>query len=223
MSDPRAQLQRTLGHGFADPALLDEALTHRSASGRNNERLEFLGDALLNAVIGEALYRRLPRANEGDLSRLRALLVKEDTLAEVAREFALGEHLRLGAGELKSGGHRRASILADALEALFGAIYLDSDFATCRAVILALFDARLRCLPEPAELKDPKTRLQEFRQARGESLPVYHVLSTAGEAHAQSFTVACELDDRRSVAVGTSRRKAEQEAARRLLEELESP
>ncbi|HMV38840.1 MAG TPA: ribonuclease III [Plasticicumulans sp.] len=216
-----ARLEPALGHRFRDPALRDAALTHRSAGGSNNERLEFLGDALLGCVIGEALYQRLPRAPEGDLTRLRALLVREATLAELARELALGDALALGGSELKSGGYRRASILADAFEALIGAIYLDSDFETCRRVVLALFGPRLDALPSPSELKDPKTRLQEYLQARQQPLPAYRIVEVSGEAHAQTFTVECTCSGLPAVvASGTSRRKAEQEAAGRMLATL---
>ncbi|PWV63369.1 RNAse III [Plasticicumulans acidivorans] len=218
--DPSVRLSRRLGHAFHDPALLAAALTHRSAGGSNNERLEFLGDALLNCIIGEAVFRLQPHASEGDLSRLRALLVREDTLAELARELDIGECLHLGSGELKSGGYRRASILADAVEALLGAIYLDSDFETCKGVVLALYAQRLDHLPAAAELKDPKTRLQEYRQARQQPLPAYRVIAVAGEAHAQTFTVECACGDLIVMATGSSRRKAEQSAARQALEQL---
>jgi ribonuclease-3 len=211
---------RILGYGFSDPRLLGEALTHRSAAGRNNERLEFLGDAILNFVIAAELYRRYPQAREGELSRLRATLVKRDTLAGLARDLTLGEYLHLGSGELKSGGFRRDSILADTLEAVFGAVYLDSEMATCQHLILRLYHAQLTDLPTAAELKDPKTRLQEYLQAQQRGLPVYNVVAVTGEAHAQSFTVECSVDQMRTVAVGSSRRRAEQEAARQALELL---
>lgn len=215
------RLERALGHRFRDSSLRAAALTHRSAGGSNYERLEFLGDALLGCVIGEALFLRVPRAPEGDLTRLRAQLVREDTLAELARDLDLGEALALGGGELKSGGYRRASILADALEALIGAIYLDSDFETCRRVVLALYRPRLDALPAPAELKDSKTRLQEFQQARQLPLPSYRIVEVSGEAHAQTFTVECACPGLEAVvASGSSRRKAEQAAARRVLDVL---
>lgn len=220
MSDSTARLCHALGYEFHHPSLLEEALTHRSAGVRNNERLEFLGDALLNCVIAEELFRAHPRATEGELSRLRASLVKEDTLARLARDLSLGDYLRLGSGELKSGGYRRASILADAQEAVFGAVYLDSDFQTCRQLILRLYQPYLVNLPEAAELKDPKTRLQEYLQSRQQALPVYQVLEIIGEPHTQSFKVECIVDDMRTVALGKSRRKAEQEAAQRALEQL---
>lgn len=211
----------TLGHRFRTDELLVTALTHRSAAGSaSNERLEFLGDALLSMVIAEVLYRRYPRADEGELSRLRATLVKGDTLAGIARELQLGDYLRLGEGELKSGGYRRTSILADALEAVFAAVYLDSDLAACRRLILKLYRQRLEALPPVAELKDPKTRLQERLQASQRPLPVYQVLAISGAPHERRFTIECRLDDLRVVAEGSSRRKAEQEAARKALEQL---
>jgi ribonuclease-3 len=219
VNPPIARLCQALGYAVRDTQLLAEALTHRSAAGRNNERLEFLGDAILNFVIAAELFRSYPQASEGELSRLRANLVKGDTLAKLARELVLGDYLRLGSGELKSGGFRRTSILADALEAIFGAVYLDSDFETCRGLILGLYRYRLAELPAVDELKDPKTRLQEYLQARQQALPVYNVLAVSGEAHAQSFTVECYIAGAlRTIAVGTSRRKAEQEAARQALE-----
>lgn len=211
---------RALGYLFRQPQLLEEALTHRSAGGRNNERLEFLGDSILNFVIAAELYATHPRAAEGELSRLRATLVREETLAELAQRLNLGDHLRLGSGEMKSGGFRRASILADALEAVFGAVYLDSDFETCQRLILRHYQERLAALPAVSELKDPKTRLQEYLQARQRALPLYQVLEISGEDHAQSFKVECVVDAVRTVAVGSTRRRAEQEAARRALELL---
>jgi ribonuclease-3 len=214
----RAKLSDTLGFEFREPRLLEEALTHCSAAGRNNERLEFLGDSILNFVIAESLFKAYPLASEGELSRLRASLVKRDTLAELARDLSLGECLKLGSGELKSGGFRRASILADALEAIFGAVYRDAGFEACQRLILALYRGRLAELPAAGELKDPKTRLQELLQAQQRALPVYNVLEVTGEAHAQHFTVECAAESVRTVAVGTTRRKAEQEAARKALE-----
>lgn len=196
-------------------------MTHRSSAGQpNNERLEFLGDALLNCVVALTLYERYPQASEGDLSRLRATLVKGDTLAGIAGELELGSCLHLGDGELKSGGYRRHSILADALEAVFGAVYLDSDFDTCRQRILHLYEPRLAALPPVSELKDPKTRLQEQLQAQQRSLPVYSVLAVDGEPHAQRFTIECTVEDLTTVAEGSSRRKAEQTAAREMLERI---
>jgi ribonuclease-3 len=207
-----------LGYEFNQPRLLENALTHRSANGRSNERLEFLGDSVLNFVIAEELYNSNPQASEGELSRLRASLVKGEALAEIAAGLNLGDYLRLGPGELKSGGSRRASILADTLEAIFGALYLDGGFQACRNRILCLYRERLAELPPVGDLKDPKTRLQEYLQARQQALPVYSVLNVAGEAHAQHFTVECSTERVRTVAIGTSRRRAEQEAARKALE-----
>jgi len=215
-----AQLCAALGYVFQQSDLLEEALTHRSASPRNNERLEFLGDALLNLVMAECLFQRYPQASEGELSRLRATLVKGETLAELARGLKLGENLWLGQGELKSGGPRRESILADALEAIFAAVYLDGGLEACRTLILNLYRDSLEGLTSAGELKDPKTRLQEYLQARQQPLPLYSVLKIRGEPHAQSFTVECAVADHRGVAVGSSRRKAEQDAARQVLEQL---
>jgi ribonuclease-3 len=212
-----AKLCRTLGYQFRQPQLLEEALTHRSFGGYNNERLEFLGDSILNLVIAAELFRSYPQASEGELSRLRASLVKGDTLARLARDIGLGDYLRLGSGELKNGGFRRDSILSDALEAVFGAVYLDAGFEICCSLILRLYGEGLNKLPAVDELKDPKTRLQEYLQARQQALPVYSVLAVTGQAHAQSFTVECSIDKLRTVAVGTSRRRAEQEAARQAL------
>lgn len=215
-----AQLCAALAYVFRQPELLEEALTHRSASPRNNERLEFLGDALLSLVMAECLFQRYPQASEGELSRLRANLVKGETLAELARSLKLGENLRLGQGELKSGGPQRESILADALEAIFAAVYLDGGLNACRALILHLYRDCLEGLASASESRDPKTRLQEYLQARQQPLPVYTVLEIRGEPHAQSFTVECAVADHRAVAVGSNRRKAEQDAARQVLEQL---
>ena len=219
-----ARLQRVLGYEFADTALLELALTHRSAGNRNNERLEFLGDSILNHIVAESLYRKFPEAREGDMSRMRSSLVKGDTLAEVARELELGEHLLLGAGERKSGGKRRGSILADALEAVIGAILLDSNVEACRERVLAWFDSRLKTLDLKAEGadKDPKTRLQEYLQGRRKPLPEYELLGVLGDDHDQQFHVACRLDKPALVVegAGSSRRKAEQAAAKTALERL---
>jgi len=216
-------LQQRLTYQFADAALLQQALTHRSFSGRNNERLEFLGDGLLNFVIGDALYACKPRDEEGALSRLRASLVREETLAKLARELELGEFLQLGESELKSGGFRRDSILADAFEAILGAIFLDGGFERAREVALHLYTALLNNLPDPERLKDAKTRLQEWLQARSRPLPAYAVLSEEGPPHARRFHVCCALADGETSAEarGSSRRVAEQRAAQMLLEQLE--
>ncbi len=218
------RLERALGYQFSDPELLALALTHRSAGGRNNERLEFLGDSIVNHVVAEALYNQFPKAREGDMSRMRASLVKGDTLAEIARELGLGEYLNLGPGERKSGGHRRGSILADALEAVAGAILLDSDVEACRSVVLTWFGERLQQLTTQAAEKDAKTQLQEYLQGRRCPLPEYDLLGVLGEDHQQQFHVACRLSKPVLVVegAGSSRRKAEQAAARIALERLQS-
>lgn len=217
------ELCTQFAYQFRQRHILEEALTHRSAASRNNERLEFLGDALLNLIISEHLFEQYPKASEGELSRLRATLVKGETLAELARDLRLGAWLRMGIGELRSGGQHRESILSDALEAVIGAVYLDSDFNACRQMVLHLYRDSLTALPSAHQLKDPKTRLQEYLQARQQALPLYRVLHTHGEAHAQTFTVECAVVERRTVASGSSRRKAEQEAARLLLEQINAP
>lgn len=216
-------LQQTLAYRFADPVLLAQALTHRSAEGANNERLEFLGDSVLNFVIAAEVFRLRDGAQEGELSRLRATLVNKASLAALARELGLGGHIRLGSGELKSGGRRRDSILADALEAVFGAVYLDSGFARCRELILGLYARRLEDLPSVTELKDPKTRLQEYLQSLRLPLPEYRVLDVSGRAHDQTFRVVCAIDELAAASEGAagSRRQAEQRAAEALLETLE--
>jgi len=222
LSEDLARLQRALGYRFQDESALLRALTHRSAGHDNNERLEFLGDALLNFVIGEAVFLRLPKAAEGDLSRMRAMLVREETLAVVARRIELGEVVRLGSGELKSGGFRRDSILADALEALIGAVYLEGGFAAGRDLCLRLFVPELDHLPDPGTLKDSKTRLQEHLQAAGRPLPEYTVLSEEGPPHRRSFRIRCRLadDGSESTGEGASRKFAEQQSAERMLHNL---
>jgi ribonuclease III len=217
-------LAAALGHECADPALLTEALTHRSHGGRNNERLEFLGDAVLSFVVAELLFREFPAADEGELSRYRASLVSGEVLGAIALDLGLGDHVRLGEGELKSGGFRRKSILADALEAVLGAIYLDGGIEAATAVAERLLRPRLEALPEAALLKDPKTRLQERLQAAGLPLPVYVVTDTRGEPHRQTFRVCCESAalGLKAEAEGLSRRRAEQEAARLMLELYET-
>jgi ribonuclease III len=215
-------LREALGYEPRDAALFAAALTHRSAPGPNNERLEFLGDAVLNLVVAELLYRSFPRAAEGDLSRLRARVVSREPLAEVAAHLRLGEVLQLGTGELKSGGFRRQSILADALEAVCGALFLDGGLPAAAQAITRLFGPRIAALPEPSTLKDAKTRLQEYLQARSLTLPHYEVELVEGEPHAQTFRVSCEVTalGRRVLGGGSSRRRAEQEAAARMLHEL---
>ena len=209
-------LEKSLRYEFDDPGLLTRALTHRSARGRNNERLEYLGDAILDFVISEAVYRQRPEADEGDLSRLRSALVKDATLASIAADLGIGEHLILGSGERKTGGHRRRSILADALEALFGAVYLDAGFDVTKALIERIFAERLESLPDAAELRDPKTRLQEWLQARKLALPVYDVVEVTGQDHKQRFSVSCTVKELSQSTSGeaSSRRDAEQQAAR---------
>lgn len=203
--------------------LFELALTHRSASGKNYERLEFLGDALLGLVIGEWLYHRFPEAREGELSRFRATLVRRETLASIARENRLGDYLRLGSGELKSGGYRRDSILSDTVEALIGAHYLILGMEATREFILSLYGARLENLPSAESLKDPKTRLQEFLQSRNLDLPEYRLLGTSGQAHRQTFRVRCKVAALgiEVEATGSSRRKAEQAAAEMALQRVD--
>jgi len=217
--DDAERLMQTLGYRFSDRALLKQALTHRSAGQQHNERLEFLGDALLGFIIAEELYRRFPNADEGQLTRLRASLVRKESLAALAHNVAIGSHLQLGEGELKSGGYRRESILANALEALIGAIYVDGGFDACRQQVIKLFESTLLPLSPDDVVKDPKTDLQEWLQARHLALPTYRMLDVSGEPHNQRFTVECELSDL-AVSVrgqGRSRRQAEQQAAAQAL------
>lgn len=215
-------LQERIGYCFREVERLQEAMTHRSAGSQHNERLEFLGDSVLNFVIAHEVFHRRPQDSEGTLSRLRASLVNRSSLAAIARDIGLGGHLRLGGGELKSGGHRRDSILADAMEAVFGAVYLDSDFNTAAQVITGLYRSRLESLPEKQVLKDPKTRLQEVLQSTRRPLPGYQVLDVRGRAHHQKFRVECRLNDSEQVTVGEagSRRQAEQRAAEAMLVEI---
>jgi ribonuclease-3 len=217
------RLCRSIGYKFSDLKLIEQALTHRSAGGTNNERFEFLGDAILGFLIADVLFHRFPEASEGELSRLRASLVKRDTLAAISRSYSLGDYLILGSGELRSGGHARSSILADGLEAVLGAIYLDSDYKTAREAILRLFSSRLEKITLNDQKKDPKTRLQELMQARKLSLPVYEVTEIRGEPHNQVFQVICMVDElnQKIKGSGSSRRKAEQDAASQLLSLLE--
>ena len=217
------KLSAFTGYQFNSKELLDQALTHRSHSRSvNNERLEFLGDSVLNLIISNFIYRRFESASEGRLSRIRASLVKQDTLAEVAREIGLGDHIHLGGGELKSGGFRRASILSDALEAVIAAVYLDSDYLQAEKVVLRLFDDLLQAVDVGSSLKDAKTRLQEYLQGQQKSLPRYQVVQTSGKSHDQVFTVSCELGDPGlcSEGKGSSRKKAEQLAAHNILQML---
>lgn len=223
MSSLYQKLCRRIGYYFADLGLLELALTHRSYGGKNNERLEFLGDSILNYVIAEDLFHRFPKAKEGELSRLRASLVKGDTLAELAREFQLGDYLKLGAGELKSGGFRRDSILADSVEGIIGAMYLDAGMDVCRQHILEWYKERLNATSLKVVTKDAKTRLQEYLQARKHALPQYDVVDIVGEPHDQTFHVHChiELCSEAIKGSGNSRRIAEQNAAAKALEQLE--
>jgi ribonuclease-3 len=216
---PAEWTRERLGYVPRDAALFTTALTHRSASGANNERLEFLGDAVLNVVVSERLYHRFPGADEGDLSRLRARVVSREPLAAIAQGLGLGDALNLGSGELKTGGFRRESILADALEAVCGAVFLDGGIDAVRRVFEPLFDPRIAALPSAEQLKDPKTRLQEYLQARGMELPNYVVDAIEGDAHDQRFTVSCILQGLRIHVrgQGSNRRRAEQEAAGKAL------
>ena len=202
-------------YAFQRPELLTEALTHRSRGSRNYERLEFLGDSILNFVVSARLFELRPEDNEGNLSRLRSRVVRGEALARTARRLGLGEHLLLGEGELRSGGWLRDSILADALEAVLGAIYLDGGYAACEGVIRAVFEPVIADLPDAESLKDPKTRLQEYMQAHGRPLPEYQLVGEKGADHAKQFEVSCRLPDsgREASATGASRRKAEQAAA----------
>ena len=218
-----ADLERRLGYSFTNPALASQALTHRSFGTPHNERLEFLGDGLLNCAVATLLYERFPDLPEGDLSRLRAALVNQTALSGVALGLGLGDRLRLGEGELKSGGFRRPSILADALEALLGAVFLDGGFDAVKGAVAQLLADRLERAEGLPVAKDPKTALQEHLQARRLALPRYAVLKTEGEAHDRTFTVECRVDDLGIVAQGkgASRRAAEQAAAIALLAQLQ--
>jgi len=221
MAQPKAVdvLLKKLEYTFGDISLLDEALTHRSFSSRNNERLEFLGDGILNFVIAHELFKLYPDVQEGDLSRLRANLVNKDSLAEIADRLELGEVIRLGSGELKSGGFRRPSILADAVESIFGAVYCDGGFESCRELIVRLYADRLALSMDLQSLKDPKTQLQELLQSRHLPLPDYQVTNITGQAHAQIFHVKCSIEKLKIEVTGEgkSRRKAEQIAADRAI------
>lgn len=223
-------LEKLLAYQFNDSELLDLALTHRSYAAKNNERFEFIGDGALNFVIALKLFELLPHSSEGDLSRLRANLVSEAGLTKVAKTLGLGDYIQLGSGELKSGGFHRASILSDTLEAIFGAIYCDAGFDACQKVILGLYQEQLQSLPDAASLKDPKTRLQEFLQSQQYPLPDYQVTLVSGEAHDQVFEVECCVNlEKQKVGEkdicgkgkGSSRRKAEQQAAQQVLQILE--
>ena len=217
------RLQQALGYTFVRSDLLTQALTHRSYGSLNNERLEFLGDSVLNCSVARALYDEFPDLPEGSLSRLRANLVRQETLAEIAATLKLGDSLRLGEGELKSGGFRRPSILADALESLFGAIFLDAGFEAAQSVVRGLFEPLVAKIDPKASGKDPKTELQEILQSRRLPLPDYRLVGTEGEAHDQNFIVDCVLakPELNTRGVGKSRRAAEQEAARQACAQLQ--
>jgi ribonuclease-3 len=215
-------LNKALHYRFRDTDLFAQALTHRSATGRNNERLEFLGDAVLDFVISDLVFKIRPEASEGDLSKLRSSLVKDTSLASLAVDLGLGEYLILGSGERKTGGHRRDSILADALEAIFGAVYLDSGVDAAKEIIEHVFAERLEDLPDAEALRDPKTRLQEWLQARKLALPEYELVSVSGQAHQQRFAVTCTVTELSQTTNGesTTRRKAEQQSAKNMLKIL---
>lgn len=215
-------LFKLIDYEFKDKTLILNALTHRSLGAKNNERLEFLGDSVLNFVIAEALYQRYPDSLEGDLSRLRAYLVKGEMLSEIAREFSLGNYVQLGQGELKSGGFRRDSILADCVEAMIAAVLLDSGFESCRHVILTIYKKRLEQTINFESLKDPKTQLQEKLQSKNIKLPNYQLIKVSGEQHNQVFEVACKVAslNLESTGKGTTRRKAEKDAALNMLGKL---
>ena len=214
---------KKLQYDFSDTSLLIEAITHRSKHSLNNERLEFLGDSVLGYVISSELFQRFPKAREGQLTRGRAALVKGDTLAELALDMELGDFIQLGPGELKSGGHRRKSILADATEAVIGAIYLDGGLEEARRFIISIYSEKLKSLSLEEVGKDPKTQLQEYLQARKQPLPEYEVVTTTGSDHEQVFVVSCKVKVISKIVRGTgrSRRKAEQEAASKVLKILE--
>ncbi len=216
------RLEQRLGYHFKDKRQLQLALTHRSHGATNNERLEFLGDSILNFIIGEDLFTRFPEAREGQLSRLRSQLVKGETLAEIAREFELGECLILGEGELKSGGQQRDSILADSVEAIIGAIYIEQGLDVCRERVLAWFAVRLEQLSLNTSAKDSKSRLQEYLQAQRQPLPEYAVVQVGGEGHAQIFTIECRvvLSKQPTQATASNRREAEKQAATLMLAQL---
>lgn len=216
------RLQNNIGYQFTNIAVLKRALTHRSAHMEHNERLEFLGDSILNFIIAEALYYRFPHCNEGEMSRMRATLVREPTLAALARQLALGEYLCLGSGELKSGGFRRESILADTVEAIIGAVSIDSDLNNVRKIVLHWYEPLLAKITPGENQKDAKTRLQEYLQGHRLPLPAYEVVDIQGEAHRQIFKVQCHVKniDRTFTGIGSSRRKAEQNAAEQILQEL---
>jgi ribonuclease-3 len=222
-NDRVERLSRALNYTFSDIKLLRAAITHRSTGETNNERLEFLGDSVLNFVIAADLYQRFPKAREGDLTRLRALLVRGETVALVAKDLGIGDYLSLGVGEQKSGGYKRESILSDAMEAIIGAIYLDANLEVCRGRILQWYDNRLKALVPGALEKDAKTRLQEYCQAKHYPLPSYQVLEIIGSAHDPVFRVECHVSflTEPSLGVANNRRRAEQHAAELVLKRID--
>lgn len=223
MANNIGQLQKRLGYQFIDPDLLILALSHRSVAAENNERLEFLGDSILGLVVTDFLYREFPQAREGDLSRMRSHIVRGESLAEVAKQLALGPDLLLGSGEMKSGGHRRDSILGDTVEALIGAVYLDRGIEAAREIVIAWFKSFFDSALQAQPVKDAKTALQEWLQHRNKPLPDYQLVSTGGEAHSRLFTVSCKIAavEAAMTATASSRRRAEQMVAEQLLEEVE--
>ena len=218
------KLCKKINHTFTDKKLISEALTHRSVGSLNNERLEFLGDSILNFVVAQQLFNALPKSSEGDLSRLRAAVVKKESLVEIAKTLQLGDYISLGSGELKSGGFRRESILADAVEAIIGAVLQDAGFAVCQQLIIRLCDEKIKQTIQDGPEKDAKTRLQEYLQSRRYRLPDYKVTDIQGKAHQQTFSVNCLIKelDLLTTGVGRSRRIAEQEAAKKALESIET-
>jgi ribonuclease-3 len=221
---PRPEaLEKRLGHRFSDARLLEQALTHRSRSADNNERLEFLGDGVLGCAVADELYARFPQLSEGKLTRLRASLVREETLAEVGKALGIGAAVRLGEGEATAGPEPRPSIIADALEAVLGAVFLDGGYPAARSAVLAAFGPHLERLDPERPAKDAKTRLQELLQAKHRPLPQYRVIGVQGEAHRQSFEVECRVEglEVKATGTGTSRQRAEQQAAKSMLEQLE--
>lgn len=217
-------LEKAIAYQFKDKALLKSALTHRSLGSNNNERLEFLGDSILSLVITQALFERYSNSSEGELSRLRSFLVKGETLADISRELNLGDYVQLGQGELKSGGFRRGSILADCFEAMIAAIFLDAGFDQARKTVLGIYQSRLINKDIFNHLKDPKTKLQEYLQGKKHSLPSYEVISITGEQHNQKFEVYCRVKALalETIGIGSTRRKAEKQAAEKMLEELQN-
>lgn len=222
LNQSAAKFESIFGYKFKDASLLQLAFTHRSYAKKNNERLEFLGDSILNCTIAAELYLRYSDIPEGDLSRLRASLVDKDTLALLGKKYDVGQYILLGGGELKTGGWRRESILADVMEAIFGAVYLDSGVVAAQLFITTIYSEILSDVPDVSELKDPKTRLQEFLQSQKLPIPIYSIVSVSGKSHEQRFTVECSVPEYNLniQALGTSRRKAEQSAAKIVLEKL---